>query len=487
MIRGKKDTFYLVQRFNQRVLGERICDVDSESRQLRDFPTLQHVAPANKVTMSAHEGHVNHLNKGYVSHLKEISKEWQIEGLLTAQRSFDCVKEIRAQRVVHGDSQVTENSPTFSRIVGKSTEIMGDKETSMEIEDTDKHVESNQATTEIDHDNIHNAGIGKKTLNWVQQNLIKLGKIFRVDFQGHGEEAMELLLQIDSCRLAKRQEQCSGIKKSKTKEVQELKNLICFDVKFKSSGNRGKGRNANTRVEGRHQMSSRNKTRRQCYRGSQIVLGRQMDQTSIHRVQQNKRGDFTDSQTQDFKCHITGVYAPNSYKKRILVWEEVGAVRGLVEESWAVCGDFNAIRYIYEKKNCMSRTKGMKEFLDFIEDMKLVDLQLEDAASMIYRILISKDWDGKFQNLKQIPLQKLSSDHIPIALLGGSWERNKGYFKFENWWFRVEGLIDTVRDWWSSFNFTGKPDFILACKLRALKIKLKEYRKGEEGKGKLNH
>uniref|UniRef100_A0A0V0IPF3 Putative ovule protein n=1 Tax=Solanum chacoense TaxID=4108 RepID=A0A0V0IPF3_SOLCH len=146
--KGKDDTSYPVQRFNQRVLGERICDVDSESHQLRDFPTLQHVAPANKVTMSAREGHVSHLNEGYVSHLKEISKEcyksgpnnsqaWcigpdvaaqvivnnyqgEIEGLLTTQRSFDCVEEIRAQRVLLG-----ENSPTFSRIVGKSVEIMG--------------------------------------------------------------------------------------------------------------------------------------------------------------------------------------------------------------------------------------------------------------------------------------------------------------------------------------------------------------------------
>ncbi|WMV46582.1 hypothetical protein MTR67_039967 [Solanum verrucosum] len=143
--KGKEDTFYPVQRFNQRILAERICDDDSESRQLRDFPILQHVAPANKVTISAREGHMSHLNEGHVSHLKEIPKEgytsgpnnsqaWcigpdvaaqvivnnfqgEIEGLLTAQRSFDCIEKIIAQRVLHGDSQVTENSPTFTRMV----------------------------------------------------------------------------------------------------------------------------------------------------------------------------------------------------------------------------------------------------------------------------------------------------------------------------------------------------------------------------------
>ncbi|KAG5614252.1 hypothetical protein H5410_014076 [Solanum commersonii] len=49
--------------------------------------------------------------------------------------------------------------------------------------------------------------IEKDTSTWVKQNLIKLGKIFEVDFQGHEEEAIELFLQIHSYRLARRMEQ----------------------------------------------------------------------------------------------------------------------------------------------------------------------------------------------------------------------------------------------------------------------------------------
>lgn len=103
----------------------------------------------------------------------------------------------------------------------------------------------------------------------------------------------------------------------------------------------------------------------------------------------------------------------------------------------------------------------MKEFSDFIEDMKLIDLQLEDAtytwfkgeqheaASRIDRILISEEWDANFNNLKKVPLQRLSSNHIPLALLGGSWERKKNYFKFENYWLETEGLVDRVKEWWT--------------------------------------
>lgn len=46
----------------------------------------------------------------------------------------------------------------------------------------------------------------KETTTWVRQNLIKLGKLFGIDFQGHEEETLELLMQIDSCRQARKME-----------------------------------------------------------------------------------------------------------------------------------------------------------------------------------------------------------------------------------------------------------------------------------------
>ncbi|XP_059288430.1 uncharacterized protein LOC132041754 [Lycium ferocissimum] len=73
----------------------------------------------------------------------------------------------------------------------------------------------------------------------------------------------------------------------------------------------------------------------------------------------------------------------------------------------------------------------MAEFSDFIEDMNLIDLQLEDGnytwfkgdnqdrASKIDRFLIYEEWDDdSFSNIKQIPLQRLASDHISLALEG---------------------------------------------------------------------
>jgi len=83
----------------------------------------------------------------------------------------------------------------------------------------------------------------KEVSAWVKQNLIKLGKLLGADFQGHEEEAMELLLQVDSARQARHQETVPVSKKTRFKGSNELKSLVAFDVKFKSGGCRDKGRN----------------------------------------------------------------------------------------------------------------------------------------------------------------------------------------------------------------------------------------------------
>lgn len=57
-----------------------------------------------------------------------------------------------------------------------------------------------------------------------------------------------------------------------------------------------------------------------------------------------------------------------------------GFCKRVVEGPGVICGDFNVAKYISEKKNCTSRIKGMKELSDFIEEMKFVDLQLEDTT-----------------------------------------------------------------------------------------------------------
>lgn len=51
---------------------------------------------------------------------------------------------------------------------------------------------------------------------------------------------------------------------------------------------------------------------------------------------------------------------------------------------------------------------------------------------------------------------------------GRSWS-----FKFENMWLKSEGFVDQVKIWWKSYKFQGSPCLVLAHKLKALKVDLK--------------
>ncbi|KAG5598653.1 hypothetical protein H5410_030023 [Solanum commersonii] len=172
------------------------------------------------------------------------------------------------------------------------------------------------------------------------------------------------------------------------------------------------------------------------------------------------------AQLSNFECHITSVYAPNSQVERRLVWEELADVRGLMDGPWAICGDFNVCRFPSEKRDCSKRNSAMRELSDCIEDMDLVDPQLGGGRYTWYK----GDNHTTACRIDRILLFSVDTGSNPNPIL-----------KFENWWLNQEGFVERIKDWWNAFEFYGKPDYILACKLKSLKGKLKEWSRNEQG------
>ena len=48
-------------------------------------------------------------------------------------------------------------------------------------------------------------------------------------------------------------------------------------------------------------------------------------------------------------------------------------------------------------------------------------------------------------------------------------------------WLKVEGFVDRVQKWQNGCSFVGLPGFVLAKKLRALKVDLKKWNREEFG------
>ncbi|WMV55675.1 hypothetical protein MTR67_049060 [Solanum verrucosum] len=74
-------------------------------------------------------------------------------------------------------------------------------------------------------------------------------------------------------------------------------------------------------------------------------------------------------------------------------------------------------------------------------------------------------------------MPRVTSDHCPILLQCGDWEKQRPYFKFKNWWLEIDGFRELVHKWWNEFEVIGSPDYVLSLKLRMLKKKITEWSK----------
>ncbi|RVW24957.1 Transposon TX1 uncharacterized 149 kDa protein [Vitis vinifera] len=186
---------------------------------------------------------------------------------------------------------------------------------------------------------------------------------------------------------------------------------------------------------------------------------------------------------------FSGLYGPCNGKERREMWEELAAVKGLWGDPWCIAGDFNAVRFPIEKSNGRQMSTMMRDFSGFIEEFELVDPPLGGGTftwsggeggslkARLDRFLFSGDWEERMVGAMQVLLPRPVSDHWPILLDCGGMRTGKSPFRFENMWLRVEGFMDKVKDWWQSYSFRGKPSFVLAKKLQALKYDLKRWNK----------
>ncbi|WJZ96624.1 hypothetical protein VitviT2T_015290 [Vitis vinifera] len=195
-----------------------------------------------------------------------------------------------------------------------------------------------------------------------------------------------------------------------------------------------------------------------------------------------------------FRWILSGMYGPTLRRYRELFWEELRAIRGLWNDPWCIGGDFNMIRIPDECKRGGRVSSSMRRFSEVIDDLDLRDLPLQggpftwsgglnsQTMSRLDRFLVTEDWEGYFNGVVQSTLPRPMSDHFPILLDEGGVRRGLVPFRFENMWLKEEGFKDLLKGWWQGLRFSGSFSFILAEKLKALKVILKSWNKDVFGK-----
>jgi hypothetical protein len=183
---------------------------------------------------------------------------------------------------------------------------------------------------------------------------------------------------------------------------------------------------------------------------------------------------------------FVGVYGPNSDSDRMLLWDELAGVLSLWEVPWCVRGDFNVTRFPSERLGSASLDSAMMKFSKFISNQGLMDLPLAGGCftwsvthdpplwSRLDRFLVSPELEEWFPRILQKRLPRFCSDHFPI-LDTGEVSRGRRSFKFENMWLKADRFVALVKQWWDSYVFQGTPSYVLAHKLKGLKLDLKRW------------
>ncbi len=147
------------------------------------------------------------------------------------------------------------------------------------------------------------------------------------------------------------------------------------------------------------------------------------------------------------------------------------------------------VRYPSERLGAVSITTAVSNFFEFIDSNGLMDIPMgggrhtwsnSQSRFKIDRFLFTSSVEDHFNSLVQRWLLRLCSDHFPIQLDCGHVQWGRRPFRFENMWLKSEGFLDRVKVW-CSYSFRGSPSFVVASKLKALKMDLKTWNDEEFG------
>ncbi|XP_026437705.1 uncharacterized protein LOC113335903 [Papaver somniferum] len=168
---------------------------------------------------------------------------------------------------------------------------------------------------------------------------------------------------------------------------------------------------------------------------------------------------------------------------------------------WLVIGDFNFILHDNEKYS----TQPLDNIEANIFSNKIVDLDLNDLGSVGFpftwsnkrsghaltehrldRGLANEPWLLLHPNSTVTNILAIFSDHHPILLnTNPNWRTGKIPFKFFGPWLDHKDCKDIVTECWQR-NLSGSSAFIIARKLKDIKLKLKVWNKEVYGNIKTN-
>jgi hypothetical protein len=185
---------------------------------------------------------------------------------------------------------------------------------------------------------------------------------------------------------------------------------------------------------------------------------------------------------------MTIVHAPYNRSSRSIFWDQLNTIGSSFRGLWLCAWDFNCILSQSEKKG--GKRVGdltRSELKSFLDSGELIDLGFKgnsftwtnkrmgkaNIKERLNRAVTNVDWRSLCPKatVKHLPL--IASDHAPLLI--NTHEKDLSGpkpFRFKEAWTRDDSSSMVIKKAWN-FHNTGNPQFLLAARIKQVKINLK--------------
>jgi hypothetical protein len=157
---------------------------------------------------------------------------------------------------------------------------------------------------------------------------------------------------------------------------------------------------------------------------------------------------------------LTTVYGPTDDNDKARFMEELTNIKPAASIPWLVLGDYNLIYEARDKNNLTLNRWLMGTFRHTLNTCELLEIALQNrrytwsnereelTLVRLDRVFFNKEWELMYSDFTLQALSSSLSDHCPLFLCQQARPLRREVFRFENFWVRVPGFMEVVKDAW---------------------------------------
>jgi hypothetical protein len=175
---------------------------------------------------------------------------------------------------------------------------------------------------------------------------------------------------------------------------------------------------------------------------------------------------------ENYKWKVVNVYGLVQIERKVDFLEEFTTKISSMEDPFIIGGDFNMIRFYWEKSTDNVNQLWMDNFNNFIRDIGVKEMQRKGRKftwsnkqenpimSVLDRVLMSPSWEQFYKRSSCETLTRVGSDHCPLLVITEDHRfKQHHYFRFEMAWLTQEGFRERVVANWPERGGKNVQDF----------------------------